>query len=335
MIAHLFSKVYLNFDISIRPAFDTLIVSDGAFAIHDSFINNHVGLGKDHGKYINASEVDWPKFFNETDNRRTVVYVNPVNFGTVYFSFLKTINPDITFEIAKRIIEIVLKRAEFYFVEYPIFGSNQGHGARKDVADHIEAVRENFQQSWEASQAWELDETFINSNLGIEFLVAKYWADGSNEQVVKDKLETIWWKVFVGWGEEQMKHYSHRWLGMNPGATPDMFIPTMAADPELYWMADPDLDLEKTETFRQRHDWSMVEQIFKFLKNDGPNGVIIETEPHWDKIVARDWDAILDRNNPMTLIAPAGEPVYRVLLNSWLISYFANLSKDELKDFVL
>lgn len=335
MIAHLFSKVYLNFDFSLRPVFDTLIITDGAYAVHESFINKHVGFGKHHGNFKDASEVDWKSFFSNAGSKRTVVYTNPLNFAVVYFSFLKTINPDITYENARKIIEIILKRAEFYFVEYPIFGSNPGAAARKEFADHIEAVRETMDQAWENSQSWELDQSYIDNNLGIEYLVARYWANGSNEQIVKQKLEGIYWKVFVGWAEEQMKHYSHRWLNMTPGATPELFLPTMAADPNLSWMADPDLDLERTEEFKQRHDWSTVEKIFDFLKNDTPNGVIIETQPHWEVIVAKDWDKILNKNNPMTLIAPAGEPVYRVLLNSWLISYFANLSQDQLREFVL
>jgi hypothetical protein len=335
MIAHLFSKVYLNFDISLRPVFDTLLITDGAYAIHESFINKHVGFGTHHGSFKEASDVDWKTFFSNTGSKRTVIYVNPINFGTVYFSFLKTINPDITYENARRIVEIILKRIEFYYVEYPIFGSNQTPGARKEVADHIEAVRDNLSDAWEKSQAWELDQSYIDDNLGIEYAVARYWANGSNEELVKQKLEQIYWKVFVGWGEEQMKNYSYRWLNLTAGATPDMFLPTMAADPELSWMADPDLDLEKTEDFKRKHDWSIIEKIFTYLKNDTPSGVIIETQPHWEIIVAKDWDTILNKENPMTLIVPAGEPVYRVLLNSWLISYFANLTNDQLREFVL
>ena len=132
-----------------------------------------------------------------------------------------------------------------------------------------------------------------------------------------------------------MKNYSYRWLNFTPGATPEMFLPTMAADPELSWMADPDLDLEKADIFKEKHDWSTIEKIFTFLKNAPPGTVYIDTLPHWENVVAKDWEVILNKENPMTLITTMGEPVYRVSINSWLISYFANLSNDQLREFVL
>lgn len=335
MIAHLFSKVYLNFDLELKTTFDTLIVSKNPFTVHESFINKHVGIGMSHGRYNTAGEVDWAAFFSSANDRRTVVYADPLNFATIYFSFLKTINPDISATNAKRILEVVLKRAQMYYAEYTSFGSNQSDAAKKDVAKFITTVKSLYDQAWELSTAWPLDTAYIDSNLGIEYLVARYWATNTKAQLVKDKLEAIWWKIFVNWGEEAMKNYSHRWLNWNPGTTPDMFIAQISADPKLSWMADPNLDLEKTDLFKQDHDWSIIERIFDFLQHDQDNGLIIELEPHWETIAARNWDKILDKESPMTLIAMASEPIYRVLLNSWLIVYFANLPTDELKDFVL
>lgn len=335
MIAHLFSKVYLNFDIALRTTFDTLIVSKDAFTVHKSFINNHVGIGEFHGRYTDASKVNWPEFFNSVGDKRTVVYVDPKNFAVIYFSFLKTINPDITFDNAKKIVEVTLKRAHFYFVDYTAFGTNSGAEARQDISNHITKVRESYDAAWAASTAWDLTPEFITNNLGIEYLVARYWADGSNEQLVKDRLETIWWKIFVSWGEESMKNYAHRWLHQNPGTSPDSFNAVMSTHETLSWMADPNMDLERTDLFKQDHDWSAVEAIWAFLQSDQDKGLIIETEPHWETVVARDWAKILDKSNPMTLNALASEPIYRVLVNSWLISYFANLPKAQLKEFVL
>lgn len=335
MIAHLFSKVYLNFDSMLRPTFDTLIVSSGNFAVHESFINKHFGMGTSHGRFATASEVNWPEFFSNLTSNRTVVYADPLAFATIYFSFLKTVKPTISFDNAKKVLEIILKRAEFYYIEYDAFGGGHGAGEPAELLKQkIQEVRSNYEQAWADSQPWALDSSFVENNLGIEFLVAKYWANGTNEQPLKEKLEAIWWKVFVGWGEESMKQYSIRWLHQNPGTTPEMFLSQISTDPNLSWMADPNLDLEKTHLFRQTNNWSAVEKIFAFLLSDQDRGLIIETEPHWATVVSKDWNKILDKADPMALIVPASEPVYRVLINSWLISYFANTTTDKLKEFV-
>ena len=89
MIAHLFGKVYLNFDATFKPAFDTLIVSNSPIVPHDSFINQHIGMGTNHGKYNHASFVPWKDFFESVNDRRTIIYADTVSFPVVYFNFLK------------------------------------------------------------------------------------------------------------------------------------------------------------------------------------------------------------------------------------------------------
>jgi hypothetical protein len=131
-----------------------------------------------------------------------------------------------------------------------------------------------------------------------------------------------------------MKQYSIRWIFVTPGATPEMFLAHMSTVPNMEWMADPNLDIEKTHIFRRDHNWDTVENIWNFLKYDQDRGLIVETEPHWDTVVSLDWNKILDKSDPMALIVVASEPVYRVLINSWLISYFANTPIEKLKEFV-
>lgn len=335
MIAHLFSKVYLSFDTTLRPLYDNLIVSTNNMAVCRSFINEHVSLGKEHGVYSDLNEVDWSSFFNSVNPRRTVIYADAINFGKIYFSFLKTANPSITFSNAKKIFEIVLKRTIFY-IEYDTFGIHQGEEAREVIKQEIDKIRENYELCWNESVQWNLSEEFVNNEIGIEFLAAKYWAYGTGLDSLKEKLESIWWKNFVGWGEEAYKIHSQRWIYENSVSNPLIFKSEMSVDPDLYWMADPDLDLEKSDIFRQKHGWQIIEKIWNYLKNIQDTGqIIVELEPHWQSIVEKDWDKILSKENPITLMAPASEPVYRLLINSWLMSYFASKSTEELKDFVL
>jgi hypothetical protein len=335
MIAHLFGKVYMSFDTTLRPVYDTLIVSSGIFAVSESFINNHVGYGSTHGNFKDTSEVDWPTFFNSVNDRRTVIYADANNFGKIYFSFLKTINPTITFENAKNILNIILKRAEFYIVQYPAFGFNQGEAAREDIKTLINQVESNYQESWLDSSPWELTESFIQDNLGLEYIIAKYWIDGSNEELLKEKLESIWWKNFISWGEEATRLHSQKWVFVNTDPDLRLFNSTLAADENLFWMVDPDLNLDQASTFRQKHDWTVIEKIWNYIKDDQTFGLIIELKQHWQVVVDKDWDKILDKNTPMPILALATEPVYRLLVNSWLISYFANQPTEKLREFIL
>lgn len=335
MIAHLFSKVYLSFDTTLRPSYDNLIVSSNNMAVCESFINSHIGLGTSHGVYSDTSEVDWTSFFTSVNPRRTVIYADAINFGKIYFSFLKTVNPSISFDNAKKIVEIILKRANFYILEYDAFGVHQGDEARNVISDEIIKIRDNYEKCWNESSAWSLDGSFVDKELGIEFLVAKYWAHGTHLETLKEKLESIWWKNFAGWAEESYKLHSQRWIYENKEANPLLFISEISTDENLYWMADPDLDLEKTDILKEKYGWALIEKIWDYLKNNqGTGQLIVELEPHWQIIVDKDWDKILSKENPITLMAPSTEPIYRLLINSWLISYFATKSPENLKDFV-
>ena len=334
MIAHLFSKVYLAFDTTLRPAYDNLIVSAGGFSIYESFINRNIGMGTNHGTYNRTENVDWPAFFNNVNNRRTVVYADPGNFTKIYFSFLKTVSPNITFENAKKIFEIVLKRATFYAVDYDSFGLNRQGESKDDISQAVAQIRESYEYGWYGSSPWALSQSFIDKNIGIELLVGRYWAHNQGEEQLKTKLEEIWWKCFVGWGEEASKMYSQRWIYENSDANPLEFISEISNNEQLSWMADPDLNLERTSEFKLKHDWSTIEKIWNFMKQDQEKGLIIELEPHWQAIIDKNWSAILNKNAPMTLLAPASEPVYRLVIIYRLVSYFANHPIEKLKEFV-
>jgi hypothetical protein len=334
MIAHLFGKVYLNFDATFKPAFDTLIVSNNPIVPHASFINEHIGMGTNHGKYTHASHVPWTDFFESAGDRRTVIYADNVSFPVVYFNFLKTINPNISYENAVKILEVVLKRAKFYLVEYDAFGGANSEGQKDRIVTSIEEIRQQYSTAWHESKPFGLSQEYITNNLGIEFLLARYWQDGRNENLLKGKLEDVWWKAFVQWGEELTKNYSWRWLYSNPNSTPEMFFADVLQNPNLSWMADPNLDLEKTAEFRANHDWSIIEKIFQQLIADQDTGLIIELHEQWTTIANRDWNKILDKNNPLPVMAIGTEPIYRVLVNTWLISYFASKSTQTLGEMV-
>ena len=53
-----------------------------------------------------------------------------------------------------------------------------------------------------------------------------------------------------------------------------------------------------------------------------------------DKIISKDWTAILNKDDPLTLMAVGTEPIYRMLVNTWLISYFAKQPLDTLRSIV-
>jgi hypothetical protein len=334
MIAHLFGKVYLNFDATFKPAFDTLIVSSNPIVPHDSFINQHIGMGVNHGKYNHASYVPWKEFFESVNDRRTVIYADNVSFPVVYFNFLKTINPNISYENAVKILEVVLKRAKFYLAEYDSFGGANSEGQKERVVDSVNKIRQQYSAAWAESKPFELSQEYVTNNLGIEFLLARYWQDGRNEALLKQKLEAVWWKAFVQWGEELRKNYSWRWLHENPGSMIEMFLSEISQNEDTAWMADPNLDLEKAELFRASHDWSTIEKIYQHILADQETGLIIEMHEQWTPIVNRDWSAILDKNNPLPVMAIGTEPIYRVLINTWLMSYFASKSTQTLGEMV-
>jgi len=334
MIANLFGKVYLNFDVTFKPAFDTLIVSGTALVPHDSFINTSIGMGKHHGKYSHAADVPWKDFFQSVNNRRTVIYADDDNFPVIYFSFLKTINPNISYENAVKILEIVLKRSKFYLSDYDAFGGANSIGQKERVVSSINEIRTLLPVAWDKSFSFNLSQHYVNANVGIEFLLARYWQGGRNEDIIKEKFEDFWWKAFVQWGEEFAKNYSWRWLHKNPGCTIEMFHSEMMQDPDLEWIADPNLNLEKTRQFRRSNDWSVIEKIYKAITTDKEHGLLIEHHAQWDEIVKRNWDVILDKNNPLYSIAIGTEPVYRMLINTWLISYFASKSNETLMEMV-
>jgi hypothetical protein len=335
MIAHLFGKVYLNFDVSFKPAFNTLIVSKNRYAVHDSFINTHVGLGVNCGSHESASSVDWTEFFTNAPDTRTVVYADELNLPTIYFSFLKTVNPGISQDNATKILEIVLKRARFYINEYDAFGAANGVEQNQKIAAMLIDIRTNYDKAWALSKPFGLSAEYIQANLGLEFLLAQYWADGRNEALVKERLVDIWWKIFVQYGEEATQNYSWRWIHQNPGTNLDVFLATMSQTPGREWMADPNLDLEKTTEFRNSHDWSTVEAIYNWILSDQDNGNIIEMHVPWTTVVDQDWTAILDKSNPRAVIVLGTEPVYRMNINTWLISYFATKSTTTLGEMVL
>jgi len=334
-IAHLFNKVYLSFDALFQPAFDTIVVSNNYYSPHDSFINNHISMGDHYGRFTEASKVSWTSFFAGAKDRRTIVYADPLNFATVYFSLLKTINPDISKANAIKLLEVVLKRAEFQLVDYDIFVGGLTKDKKDALNQSIIETREHYNEAWTASSAFELDADFVQSGMGLEFAVARYWANGQGEAAVKSRLEQMWWKAFVNWGEEFMKWYTITWMHENPNSNQQLMFAQAMQDPDLAWIADPNLSLGKAEEFRSGKNWSTIEKIYKQITSSQHNGIVVELHQHWDTVVAKDWSVILDKSNPLTLLAVGTEPGYRMLVNSWLISYFAAQTTQTLGEMVL
>ena len=335
MTAHLLNKVYISFDVLFQPVFDTIIVSKNHYSPHDSFINKHVRMGDHHGLFKSSDLVDWATFFNSVNDRRTMVYADPLNFAAIYFSLLKTINPDINKANAIKILEIILKRTTFYFVEYDIFYGDFSDEQKRILTEQIEETRQSYDQAWAQSKKFDLDQGAVQDGLGIEFLVARYWADGRNEDMVKDRLEQMWWKTFISWGEEYMKWYTIKWFHENPESTHQLMFAHVLSDPALSWMADPSLNITTVDEFRNSNDWSVIEKIHNAILSNQDNGLVIEVQEQWKNVVKKDWSVILDQSNPLNLLAVGTEPSYRVLLNSWLISYFATQSKQKLGEMVI
>ena len=184
-IAHLFNKVYLSFDSLYQPAFDNLLVTQNYYAPSDTFINRHVMMGKYHGKYAVAKDVPWDTFFAECRDTRTIVYASPENFVTIYFSLLRTINPYISKENAFKIFNVVLKRTEFYFLEFDVFTGGLADPTKEALKKDVEAARTCFEMAWNASQPMNIGGDFILNNMGLEFLVARYWVYGRGGEQLK------------------------------------------------------------------------------------------------------------------------------------------------------
>lgn len=333
-IAHLFNKVYLSFDTLYQPAFDNLLVTKNYYGPHESFINKHISMGDHYGKHEQASDVQWAEFFSQCKDRRTIVYADPENFSTIYFSLLKTINPYINKDNAIKILEVVLKRAEFCFVEFDIFLGGLTDASKEALQRDITAARDSYNTAWEKSQALGVGGDFILNNIGLEYLVGRFWVDGRAGDQVKNRLEQMWWKTFVNWGEEYSKWYMLDWLYQNPTSSREVMLAHVSQDPDLSWVADPNLSTDTVDEFRSSNDWSVIEKIHRAILSNQHNGLAIEMQPQWEAVVRKDWNSILDKSNPMNLIAVGTEPTYRVLLNSWLISYFAAQSKQTLGEMV-
>ena len=144
----------------------------------------------------------------------------------------------------------------------------------------------------------------------------------------------MWCKTFVNWGEEYMKWYTLDWMYKTQRSSQELMLAQVAENPDLAWVADPNLSTDTVEEFRSSHDWSVIEKIHRAILANQHNGLAIEMQPQWAAVVSRDWNTILDKSNPMNLIAVGTEPTYRVLINSWLISYFAAQSKQTLGEMV-
>jgi hypothetical protein len=333
-IAHLFNKVYLSFDSLYQPAFDNLLVTKNHYGPHESFLNKHISLGDHYGKHENASNVQWSEFFSQCKDRRTIVYADPENFSTIYFSLLKTINPYISKDNAIKILEIVMKRAEFCFVEFDIFLGGLTDSSKEALQKDIASARSYYNSAWEASQPMSVGGDFILTSMGLEYLVGRFWVDGRAGDQVKNRLEQMWWKTFVNWGEEYSKWYMLDWLYKNPTSSRELMLAHVLQDPDLSWIADPNLKTDTVDEFRSSNDWSVIEKIHRAILSNQHNGLAIEMQPQWEAVVRKDWNSILDKSDPMNLIAVGTEPTYRVLLNSWLISYFAAQSKQTLGEMV-
>jgi hypothetical protein len=203
------------------------------------------------------------------------------------------------------------------------------------LAEQIEETRQSYDQAWTQSKKFELDQDTVQNGMGVEFLVARYWADGRNEAMVKERLEQMWWKTFVSWGEEYMKWYAIKWLHENPDSTLQLMLAHVLSDPALSWMADPALNIATVDEFRNSNDWSVIEKIHNAISSTQDNGLVIEVQEQWKNVIKKDWSVILNQSDPLNLLAVGTEPSYRVLLNSWLISYFAAQSKQTLGDMVI
>lgn len=335
MIAHLFNKVYLSFDVFFQPAFDTLTVSTDHYAPHLSFVNQHIGTGQHHGNHTQASDVDWKSFFDSVNDRRTVIHADAKNFATIYFCFLKTINADISKQSAVKLLEIVLKRTEF-IVSHWTHKRITDHTAKKDKTLEIVAqIRSTVDETWAASTAFELSQDFVHQGMSIEFLIAQFWADGRNQSLLKQKLETMWWKTFVSWGEEYFKIYVIDYLFHHPDSSKESLMAELSQSQDLFWMADVSLTEDTAAEFRAKHDWSVIEKIYTQITSTQNNSLVIQLNKQWQNIVDKNWTVILDKNDPLSLLAVFTEPTFRSLVNGWLISYFAAQPVDKLKEMVL
>lgn len=333
MQIHLFKKVYLSFDFTFRPVFNTLIVSQNHYAPHPSFFNQHVGMGIHYGKHDSHDTVAWKDFFVNVKDSRTVVYADPKNFTAIYLRFLKTVKPYIKKSAAIKILKIILKSFESYY-----YSSNLGDSVAKDsglqkiLATSKECL-DVVDQVWSQSKPFDLDPHFVQNNIGIEFLLAQYWADGRNESLIKQKLQDIWWKVFVYWCEEFKRLYPLRWYYAHPDSSHDAMLASCMNDPTLQWMVDPALPLVNVEQFKQNKNWADLQKIYTRLCEH--DGLIINYTQHWQNIVDLNWDAILNKTDPLTiLVGVATEPTHRHIINGWLISYFAAQSERTLKEMV-
>lgn len=334
-IVHLFKKVYLSFDIMFQPVFDTLVVSEDYYSPHSSFINNHMKMGYHHGKFTKASEVSWSTFFNNVSDRRTMVYASPENFAVIYFSFLKTIKPFIKKTSAVKILEIILKRNEFIADTWSDL-RDKGIREQKKAAllDFVAKVRTNFDKAWILSKSLDLDKNFVEQNLGIEMMLARYWADGREESVIIKKLEQMIMKTLVVHGQEFSNMYATDWLHRNPGADKNVMDRTLQNDPKLSWICDPYLSEKTLDQFFEKNDWTVLHKIYEQIFS--PSSVAVSLMPHqWRRLVNRDWLAILDKKDPLTVLALFSEAPYKTLVNGWLISYFAAQNQQTLKEMVI
>lgn len=335
MIAHLFNKVYLSFDFMFQPVYDTLSVSERKNAPHASFINRHIGMGRHHGSFADINEVNWSTFFTSVANERTVIYADAVNFAAIYFSFLRTIKPYIKKSAAIKILEIVLKRTEFVADTWTETQPGIATVKKNNTLETVEKIRNCVNQAWAQSKTMNLTPEFVRQGMGIEFLLAQYWADGRHEEMLKTRLESMWWKSFVFVGEELKIWHMIDWMYKNPGSNKDQMLASVYMDSELSWLADPNLSESNVEQFKQNNNWSTVIKIFNYAVQCRQNRMMLEMIAQWKNVVDKNWGVILNQSDPLSLLAVFSEPSYSELVNGWLVSYFAAQPQSVLREMVI
>jgi hypothetical protein len=328
---HLTKKVYLSLDVVAQYRWDHLIVSYRPYATTETVVTDLQSIGQGYGNYKLATDVDWATFFNNA-NKRTVIYASPDNFVSIYSSYLKTVTPNISEAMAFRMMKQVLKWVEWHHITYNYFHTSTHPTQKENLSIDMLFVKDNFTTLFNQAPAWNVS---IEPN--IELSIAKYWANGSKLNHIKSVFTKMAIKAILSVGRESKHHHMKKWFQKNANANLQVYEAALLADSVHHIIAGPLIDDRLYDEYVATNGIGKIKDLLVWILSDHNKTIVVEYQQFLTLVannLESDWDIILNKDNPLPIMSVICEPIYRSVVNGWLITWLSSRTQSELLEFV-
>ncbi|MEI6421938.1 MAG: hypothetical protein WCP55_06940, partial [Lentisphaerota bacterium] len=326
MILHLSKKVYLSLDTIADYRYNHLIISNRGYVTTPSLKTDIGGLGTTFGLFPDSTKVNWVEFF-ATANDRTMIFANPTEFAIIFSKYIKTVCPNISQDVAGRMLDVILKKADWHFVRYQGFHVMPGPEQRELLLQDFADIRTAFVEVFAKQNVFDFE--IIP---GIEISLGKYWANGSTEVAVKNTIKTLAEKAVLSLARESKQHYLRRWYSKTPGATPQLFEAHLLSTEHDTVLSGELIDDRRHAEYIAAHGLAGIKKLVDWMKADHVNGsMVIELQVYLKTLVDNldsDWSLILNKNDLMPIASIVAEPIYRVVINGWLIAWLSSRTQE-------